>query len=204
MKKEVGEQLIKDTPGEAMTTSRWNSQDLELLPDDGKRYEIVDGELYVSKQPHWDHQLVCSRIWELLQVWSRHTKAGMANFAPGVIFADDDDVAPDVIWISQERLNMALQPDGKLHSAPDLAIEVLSPGSTNARRDREVKRKLYSRRGVQEYWIVNWQERYVEIYRRENADLKQTLTLFENDTLQSPILPEFSCRVSEIFADVLS
>ena len=145
-----------------------------------------------------------SELQSLLQIWSRHTKAGIANFAPGVIFADDDDVAPDVIWISQERLKMALQPDGKLHSAPELAIEVLSPGSTNARRDREVKRKLYSRRGVQEYWIVNWQERYVEIYRRENADLKQALTLFENDTLQSPILPEFSCRVSEIFADVLS
>ena len=187
-----------------MTTLRWNSQDLDLLPDDGKRYEIVDGELYVSKQPHLDHQLVCTRIWELLQVWSRRTKAGVAIFAPGVIFADDDDVVPDVVWISHERLTTAFQPDGKLHSAPEVAIEALSPGSTNARRDREVKRKLYSRRGVQEYWIVNWQERYVEVYRRENVDLKQVMVLYENNTLQSPILPGFSCEVSQIFADVLS
>ena len=195
--------MIIETPGEAVTTLRWTSQDLDLLPDDGKRYEIVDGELYVSKQPHWHNQLVCSDVLELLQRWSRQTKAGIANLAPGVIFADDDDVAPDVVWISRERLATALQPDGKLHSAPELAIEVLSPGSINARRDREVKRKLYSRRGVQEYWIVNWQERYVEVYRRENVELKHAMTLYENDTLQSPILPAFSCQVSQFFADVL-
>lgn len=186
-----------------MTTLRWSSQDLDLLPDDGKRYEIVDGELYVSKQPHWHHQLTCSNVLELLQRWSRQTKAGVANFAPGVIFADDDDVAPDVVWISREHLATALQPDGKLHSAPELAVEVLSPGSINARRDREVKLKLYSRRGVLEYWIVNWQERCVETYRREHAELKHAMTLYENDTLQSPILPAFSCQVSQLFADVL-
>ena len=187
-----------------MATLRWTSRDLELLPDDGKRYEVVDGELYVSKQPHLDHQLVCSRIWELLQVWSRQTKAGVAIFAPGVIFADDDDVAPDVVWINQKRLATAVQPDGKLHSAPDLAVEVLSPGSTNARRDREVKLKLYSRRGVLEYWIVNWQERYVEVYQRENAELKHAKTLYESDVLQSPILPSFACQIGQIFDDVLS
>lgn len=195
--------MMNATPGDAMATLRWNSEDLHLLPDDGKRYEIVDGELYVSKQPDWHHQLVCGGVFELLQSWSRRTKAGVANLAPGVIFADDDDVAPDVVWISRQRLATALQPDGKLHSAPELAVEVLSPGSLNARRDREVKLKLYSRRGVLEYWIVNWRERFVEVYRREHAELKHAITLYENDMLQSPILPAFSCQVSQLFADVL-
>jgi Uma2 family endonuclease len=185
-----------------MAMLRWTSQDLDLLPDDGKRYEIIDGELYVSKQPDWHHQLVCSRVWELLQVWSRQTKGGVANSAPGVIFADDDDVAPDVVWISRERFAIARQPDGKLHSAPELAVEVLSPGVTNLRRDREAKLKLYSRRGVLEYWIVNWQERYIEIYRREEAVLKIHSTLYESDILQSPHLPGFSCQVSQIFSDI--
>ena len=185
-----------------MAMLRWTSQDLESLPDDGKRYEIIDGELYVSKQPHLDHQLVCSRVWELLQIWSRQTKGGVAIFAPGVIFADDDDVAPDVIWISREQLAIALQPDGKLHSAPELAVEVLSPGVTNLRRDREAKLKLYSRRGVLEYWIVNWRERCIEIYRREEAVLKLHSTLYESDILQSPHLPGFSCQVSQIFSDI--
>jgi Uma2 family endonuclease len=185
-----------------MASLRWTSKDLDLLPDDGKRYEIVDGELYVSKQPHVDHQLVCSRIWELLQVWSRQSNSGVAIFAPGVIFNDDEDVAPDVVWVSREHYMAARLSDGKLHIAPELTVEVLSPGVTNSRRDREAKLKLYSRRGVLEYWIVNWQERYMEVYRRENAALKLQNTLYESDTLQSPNLPGFGCQIKQIFSDI--
>src|SRR5438128_10328633 len=163
-----------------MKTLHWTSQDLGGLPDNGKRYEIIEGELYMSRQPHWYHQFVANQVWELLQNWSRQTKAGMANSAPGVIFAADDDVAPDVVWISRERLARAFQPDGKLHSAPELVVEVLSPGSANECRDRETKVKLYSRRGVLEYWVVSWQLRRVEVYRRQDALLKQTSTLYEN------------------------
>jgi len=194
--------LTTEATGAKMAAMRWTSHDLDLLPDDGKRYEIVDGELYMSRQPHWHHQFVANQIWELLQQWSRKTKAGMANSAPGVIFAEDDDVAPDVVWISRARLAKAIQPDGKLHAAPELVVEILSPGSINAARDREAKLKLYSRHGILEYWIVNWQERYLEVYRRENAALKLQSTLYEGDTLQSPHLPGFSCQVSQIFADI--
>lgn len=187
-----------------MKTLRWTSQDLEILPDDdSKRYEIIDGELYVSKQPDLDHQLVCTRVWELLQVWSRQTRSGIAIAEPGVIFAADDDVVPDVVWISKERYALARQPDGKLHSAPELTVEVLSPGTTNERRDREYKLWLYSRRGVLEYWIINWIEQRLEIYRREEAELRLNSTLYKNDTLKSPYLPGFSCQVSQFFDDFL-
>jgi hypothetical protein len=87
---------------------------------------------------------------------------------------------------SDMRLLTAFQADGKLHSSPELVIEVLSPGSTNERRDREVKRKLYSRRGAKEYWIVNRQERRLEVYRRQEGVLELDRTLDETDTLQSP------------------
>jgi Uma2 family endonuclease len=186
-----------------METLHWTSQDLELLPDDGKRYEVVDGELYVSKQPHWEHQFVSGQIFALLQAWSTQTQMGMANLAPGLIFDDDEDVAPDVVWISYQRLVTALQADGKLHTTPELVVEILSPGSANERRDREVKRKLYSRRGADEYWIVNWQERHLEIYRREEAVLTLKRTLNETDTIQSPLLPGFSCKVSQLFSSGL-
>jgi Uma2 family endonuclease len=185
-----------------MRTQRWTSHDLELLPDN-KQYNIVDGELYVSKQPDWQHQFVSGRLFAALQAWSDQTLAGMANLAPGVIFADDDDVVPDVVWVSLERLRTALQADGKLHSSPELVIEVLSPGSENARRDREVKLKLYSRRGADEYWIVNWQERRIEVYRREEGLLTLYKTLNETDTLQSPLLPGFSCVVGQLFSSIL-
>jgi Uma2 family endonuclease len=188
--------------GKAMTTLPWTSQDLEMLPNNGKHYEIINGELYVSTQPHYYHQRVCGLVFKLLDDWSEQTEAGEANLAPGLIFAEDDDVAPDVIWTSRERLATALQPDGKLHAAPELVVEVLSPGVTNERRDREFKLRLYSRRGVLEYWIISWQEKRLEIYRREETLLKLHSTLYETDTLQSPLLPDFRCQVSQLFAKV--
>jgi Uma2 family endonuclease len=181
---------------------RWTSADLELMPDDGKRYEIIDGELLMSKQPHWYHQHVCSKLVAKLDHWNEETGLGEVNFAPGVIFADDDDVAPDVVWISKERLATALEADGKLHIAPEIVVEVLSPGSMNEQRDRKAKLKLYSRRGVSEYWIVNWQTRQIEIYRREQTELRLVATLFESDTLESPLLPGFSCQVALLFGRV--
>ncbi|SRR6266498_798492 len=84
-------------------TLRWTSADLEVLPDDGKRYEIIDGELYVSRQLHWHHQYTCGRLFSVLDAWSQRTQAGWPNLAPGVIFAEDDDVVPDVVWVSHTR-----------------------------------------------------------------------------------------------------
>jgi Uma2 family endonuclease len=194
--------LTREILGKEMTTLRWTSRDLEMMPDDGKRYEIVDGELYVSKQPHYHHQRLCLRLGGLLDAWCLQTGAGEANAAPGLIFGENDDVAPDLVWISRERLATALQEDGKLHTAPELVVEVLSPDVTNEHRDREVKLKLYSQRGVLEYWIVSWRERRIEIYRRVETVLTLTSTLYETDTLQSPLLPGFMCPVSKLFMGI--
>jgi Uma2 family endonuclease len=186
------------------STLRWTSADLEAFPDDGKRYEIIDGELYVSKQPHYYHQLVCNRLGARLQFWCDDRKTGQASQAPGIIFDDDDDVAPDVIWISSQRLATTLGSDGKIHGAPELVIEVLSPGSKNERRDREAKLKLYSRRGVGEYWIVDWPKRLIEIYRREQAQLHLLCTLYESDALTTPLLPGFSLSIANLFDGIPS
>lgn len=186
----------------ATNVRRFTSADLALMPDDGKRYEIIDGELYVSRQPSTEHQLVCGTAGWALEAWSRETGLGRSIGAPGLIFADDDDVAPDLIWISHERLALARGMDGHLHSAPELVVEVLSPGAANARRDREIKLTLYSRRGVQEYWIIDWSSRRAEVYRRENLSLGLTATLDGGDALTSPLLPGFSLALGVLFADI--
>ena len=184
------------------TTTHWTSADLESLPDDGTRYEIIDGELYMSKQPHFYHQDVCTELLVVLSNWNRAANLGWVVLAPGLIFAEDDDVAPDLVWISNDRLSASLEGDGKLHDAPELVIEVLSPGRANERRDRDAKLKLYSRRGVSEYWIVSWQTRTVDVFRRDEAELKLDGTISETDTLQSPLLPGFSDPVSALFARI--
>ena len=177
----------------------WTSADLELLPDDGKRYEIIDGELYVTRAPHWTHQKTCGRFFSALDAWSITTKLGETAVGAGVIFGNKDDVIPDVVWVSQEKYTALVDTSGHFQGAPDLVIEVLSAGTENEKRDREIKLKLYSSRGVLEYWIADWRAKQIQVYRRENGVLKLAMTLFETDTLTSPLLPEFSCLISQIF-----
>ena len=107
---------------------------------------------------------------------------------------------PDVVWASKERLALLLDDAGHLTAAPELIVEVLSLGTDNERRDREVKLKLYSSRGVREYWIADWRKQQVEVYRREGATLVLVATLFSDDELTSPLLPGFSCSLGQIFA----
>ncbi|MEL6779731.1 MAG: Uma2 family endonuclease [Cyanobacteria bacterium J06597_16] len=179
---------------------RWKTSDLELLPKDGKRYEIIDGELLVTHAPHWGHQKACLRIGSYLDIWSLETNLGEVTAGPDVLFTDADNVIPDVAWISKSRLPMVLDDSGHLTEAPDLAVEVLSLGEDNQRRDRQLKRGLYSAQGVKEYWILDWRAKKVEVYRRESAQLTLQATLFEGDTLTSPMLPEFSCPIERLFA----
>jgi Uma2 family endonuclease len=108
-----------------------------------------------------------------------------------------------VVWIGNERLSLAVREDGKLHSAPELVVEVLSHGPVNQRRDREAKLKLYSRRDVREYWIVDWTTQSVEVYRRKASHLSLFATVIQADSLESPILPGFSAAVSDLFAGIL-
>lgn len=181
------------------TTTRWTSADLNSLPDDGNRYEIISGELYASRPNVLKHQAACGEILVALEKWNDQTGIGDAVFAPGLIFSEYDDVVPDVVWISRKRLAGGLDENGHLRVAPELIAEVLSPGEEHERRDRVVKLDLYSRRGVLEYWILNWQACAVEVYRRDQAELRLVATLFESDVLDTPLLPGFNCLVASLF-----
>jgi Uma2 family endonuclease len=180
---------------------RWTSADLDLFPDDPRlRYEIIDGELYVSKAPHWYHQLVADRISRALGNWNDDIALGEVTSGPGIILDDDNNLIPDVIWISQACLAQALGPDGKLHALPELVVEILSPGKQNIQRDRESKPLVYARQGVQEYWIVDWLDRIIDIYQLAADTLVLTATLHLGDTLTSSLLPGFTLPIARVFA----
>jgi Uma2 family endonuclease len=178
---------------------RWTTADLELLPEDDRRYEIVDGELLVTRAPHWKHQKAINRIANGLDSWSLKTNLGEAVPTPGLIFTDADNVIPDVVWISKERLATGLDESGHLMVAPELIVEVLSSGAENTRRDKDLKLRLYSARGVREYWIIDWQEQRIELYRREMATLSLAVTLLPGDDVTSPLLPGFTYPVARFF-----
>lgn len=187
---------------ESATTNlvRWTTADLGIFEGDrANRYEIIDGELFVTRAPNWKHQAVCINIGTVLKLWSDRSGLGQAAVNPGIVFSESDNVIPDVVWASNERLERLLDEAGHLTAAPELVVEVLSPGKTNERRDREAKLKLYSVQGVHEYWIVNLKGQTVEVYRRENALLKLAVTLYQQDELTSLTLPGFSCIISKFF-----
>lgn len=182
-----------------VTRVRWTASDLALMPHDDKRYEIVDGELLVTRAPHFRHQDVCGEIYYYLKVWTKEKQTGKALLGSGVLFTESDNVIPDVAWVSKERFSQIVDESGHITAAPDLAVEVISEGADNQRRDRNLKLKLYSTQGVREYWIADWRLKKIEIYRREAAQLTLQETLYEGDTITSPLLPEFSCDVNLIF-----
>jgi Uma2 family endonuclease len=179
---------------------RWTIADLDLLPDNGVRYEIIDGELLMTRSPHWDHQAVIGNIYAELKTWSRATGLGHPAPNPGIVFSEADNVIPDVVWASNERYSQLIDEAGHLTGAPELVVEVLSPGEANERRDRQVKLKLYASQGVQEYWLADRRLCQIQVYRRERGMLKLVSTLFAEDELTSPLLPGFSCSVGDLFS----
>ncbi len=180
---------------------RWTIRDLDAMPDDGgwKRYEIIDGELFVTRAPHIRHQSVTSKLLVRLENWSESTGLGNAFPTPGVIFSPNDAVIPDLVWISKDRLAVGVDDAGHLIVAPEIVVEILSEGETNEQRDKEVKLKLYSIYGVQEYWIVNWRLKTLDLYRRQEAQLQRVNTLLDGDILSSPLLPGLAIAIGDIF-----
>ncbi|HZO30531.1 MAG TPA: Uma2 family endonuclease [Chloroflexota bacterium] len=185
-----------------MTTAfRFTTKDLEAMPEiEGVRYEIIDGELYVSTAPSRDHQHASLVLSSRLFNWTEVSHLGEVLPTPGLIFPGDQNVIPDLIWISDARLAAGLDDAGHLTVAPELVVEVLSPGSSNEFRDREIKFDFYSRIGVDEYWIVDWRARRVEVYRRVGEGLGRVATLTGDDVLTSPLLPGFECKISSLWA----
>lgn len=177
----------------------WTIADLDLLPDNGTRYEIIDGELFMTRAPQWSHQQVAVNICTEINRSPETMAVGRAVTTPGVIFSEADNVIPDVVWASYARLAVLLDPAEHLVGAPELIVEVLSPGAENERRDREVKLKLYASQGVQEYWIADRILQQVQVYRRQGALLKLVATLMAEDEITSPLLPGFACLVGMFF-----
>jgi Uma2 family endonuclease len=175
-----------------------NVSDLDLMPDDGNRYELIEGELFVSRAPGLPHQRILTNLIVLLKTFLNSHPLGEMFPTPGVIFDNHNAVIPDIIYISKDRMSEIADGE-KVLGAPDLAIEIVSPGAENARRDRVVKLQTYSKFGVREYWVVDGYRRTIEIYRLEQDSLALVATLTSDEELTTPLLPEFSCRARQVF-----
>ncbi|NJK79285.1 MAG: Uma2 family endonuclease [Chloroflexaceae bacterium] len=153
-----------------------------------------------AQAPHFTHQETCGNIYMELKQWTLRTKQGHVSIAPGVQFGTGNSLLPDVVWVSSERMRILLDAAGHLRGAPELIVEVLDAEATTAEHEHTDKRLLYSRQGVCEYWIVDWQAARVEVYRpAEDGTLALYTTLGRGNVLTSPLLPHFACPVERLF-----
>ena len=174
---------------------RFTYDDYLLLPDD-KRYEIVEGELLVVPAPNMCHQDILRELATALTAYVRERDAGKIYFAPcDVVLSPETVVQPDLVFVCSDRLGILTSDN--VQGPPDLAVEVLS--ESTRRRDTEIKRKLFAKYGVREYWIVDPEAQTVEVLIWSEAGYSPGAVYGIAERLSSAVLPGLGLRLSEIF-----
>jgi len=184
------------TPGLKLTYD-----DLLLLPDDGLRHELIDGEHYVTASPNLRHQRVSGHLFSLIDAWLEEHPIGHVYHAPtDVVFSNVNVAVPDLIYVSNERMAQ-IATRQNLRGAPELVIEIGSPSTR--RRDETIKRRLYERSGIDEYWIVDPETDVVRVYRREETKFNRATELSREagDVLTTPLLEGLDLPLSRIFRE---
>lgn len=177
----------------AATTTRLTYDDYCQLPDDGKRYEIIDGELYVNPAPVPLHQIIIRQFLRVLQDWLDAHDGGDAIGSPIDVVLDRWSVVqPDVIVVLPG--SVAIIGKKNIKGAPDLVIEVLS--ASTRKFDENAKRKLYARVGVREYWTVDADGGEVKVYRRA-----ETVVLKRGDVITCELLPGLEIPLHQILPE---
>jgi Uma2 family endonuclease len=174
--------------------------DWEAMPHgDGNRYEIIEGELFVSRSAGLTHQVVLANLITLFVLFLEKNPIGAFLPDVGVILDKFSAVIPDLVIVLNEQHDTIITGD-RLTGPPALVIEVVSPGSANGRRDRVDKLRLYLKHLVQEYWIVDPGNLTVDQYVSHGSSLELNKTLQrEDEILLSAAIPGFSCLLSQIF-----
>jgi Uma2 family endonuclease len=186
--------MTPSSPGVKLTYD-----DFVQFPDDGLRHELIDGEHYVTPSPNTKHQRISIHLTVLIGGWLERNPIGKLFHAPfDVVFSKYDVVEPDLLYLSNARASDALTPL-HVHGVPELVIEIGSPGTR--KRDETVKRRLYERTGVLEYWIVDPEIDTIRVYHRETDRFARVVELSAdgNDVLTTPLLPGLEIPLSRVF-----
>jgi len=180
------------------TQGEWTYEDYKKLPDDGRRYEIIEGVLYVTAAPNFDHQYTVTRLLVHLDDLVTRRDLGIVLVAPFEVHLPDvaRPVQPDVLFVDAGRAPRPGAAD--FTGAPDLIVEVLSPST--ARTDRLVKFGAYERAGVREYWLVDPRTRSVEVYAlSEDGTYDMAGQYTPGETVTSTVLSDLALPVDDLF-----
>jgi Uma2 family endonuclease len=179
--------------------ARLTYDDYLLFPDDGLRHEIIGGEHYVTPSPNMRHQVLAGRLHFEIELFLRaHAGLGRVFFAPfDVLFTKWDVVEPDLLFVAADQDDILT--DRNVQGAPALVVEIASAGTR--KRDEQIKRQLFDRGGVREYWIVDPDQNVVRVFRRQSdGSFPSVGDLSGNEALTTPLLPGLQIRLNELFA----
>jgi Uma2 family endonuclease len=177
---------------------RFTYEDYARLPDD-RRYEVIDGELFLTPAPTPFHQIVKGRIEDILKAHVQKHRLGLVLDAPcDVVLSRYDVLQPDIFFISSERL--AMIGEKYISDAPDLVVEVLSPGTR--KRDRLLKSKRYARFGVREMWIADPDKKTIEVFVNVKETFRREALYTGEDVLRSPMLLRLQIPLPRVFSEI--
>lgn len=182
------------------TATKLTYDDYVKLPEDGNRYEIIDGELYVNPAPVPQHQVIVLNIAAAFLNYFRAHGGGRVLGSPvDVVLSDARVVQPDVIVMKSDRAMIV--GDKNVHGIPNLVVEVLS--NSSRRLDEIEKRKLYDQAGVDEYWIVDPELQLVKIYRRAGNTFARAeeIDTDTGGTITTPLFAGFALPVHDVFTE---
>jgi Uma2 family endonuclease len=167
-----------------------------LLPEDRNQYELFDGELVMTPSPSREHQRIAGKLYARLVDHVEKNSLGEAYIAPlDTIFDPYTTLQPDILFVSKERLPEVGRE--RIEGAPDLVVEVLSPSTFH--KDLRRKMTVYSRFGVQEYWIVDPEMKTIELYSQGEQGLELARRFSAGETFESRLISGFRVEVDSIF-----
>ena len=170
-------------------------EDYAKTPDD-ERWELIDGELVMVPSPRRAHQRNQIKLGSRMSFFAEENDLGEVYFAPfDVVLSETDTVQPDLLFVTKERLHIITEDN--VHGAPDLVVEIRSPST--ARQDWTVKRELYARHGVKEYWLVDPEAATIAVLLLDDGELKVAGVYGEDDTLTSRAMSGFNITLADIF-----
>ena len=173
--------------------------DFLLFPDDGKRHELIDGEHYVTPSPTMKHQAISGNLYFLIRAGLEQHPAGRIFYAPfDVVFTNFDVVEPDLLYMSHARAAQVLTAK-HVTGAPEIVVEIGSPGTR--KRDETIKRRLYERSGVSEYWVIDPDLELVRVYSNQDGQFRRPreLSAEAGDVLTTPHLDGLKLPLGKIF-----
>ncbi|MGR3311484.1 MAG: Uma2 family endonuclease [Candidatus Brocadiales bacterium] len=179
-----------------VSTVKFTYEDYLLFPENGNRHELIDGEHYMTPAPSTRHQRISGKFFRILSDFIEKNKLGEVFYAPcDIVFSDIDVVQPDIIFISNE--NMRIITEKNVQGPPDLAIEIIS--ETTRKMDKVIKRSLYEKFGVKEYWIIDPVEDTLEVYKPTQEGYKKVAEYEKGDKFSSDLFKGLTIDLNEVF-----